>query len=115
MKTILSKTALLALLTCSIQSVYVLNPLAASAEVIPANLTVQANPYDPFPDYNDGFYPLIIDTMRMVDSARRAMQSKDPEVKALGEKMYEAGMRDLQGLMMMWMKKNPIRSTSPRS
>jgi hypothetical protein len=116
---VLAKTALLAVMAWSPLYIECFKPLAVHAETMPAQITsprviAQANPYDPYPDFDSGFYPLLRSTMEMIESAKAAMKSNDPEVKAMGQKMYESGMKDLQGMMMMWMKRYPIRSTSPR-
>jgi uncharacterized protein YggE len=65
-------------------------------------------------DENDPFNSLIIDMIRLVDSAKEAMKSNDPEVKRMAQETYNMGMQQLQSMMSMWMKKNPFRTTSPR-
>jgi hypothetical protein len=69
---------------------------------------------NPFNNVDDGFHSLIIDTIRMIESAKEAMKSNDPEVKRMAQETYDLGMQQLQSLMSMWMKKNPFRTTSPR-
>jgi hypothetical protein len=69
---------------------------------------------NPFNNVDDGFHSLIIDTIRMLESAKEAMKSNDPEVKRMAEETYNLGMQQLQSMMPTWMKKNPFRTTSPR-
>lgn len=82
-----------------------------ATEPNPVPLIAQNNPFN---NIDDGFHSLIMDTIRMVESAKEAMKSNDPEVKRLATETYNMGMQQLQTMMSMWMKKNPFRTSSPR-
>lgn len=83
---------------------------AQAAEPNPAPLIAQNNPFN---NVDDGVLPLMMDTMRMIESAKEAMKSKDPEVKKMAEEAYNMGMKTLQEQMSMWMRRNPYRPARP--
>jgi hypothetical protein len=78
------------------------------------SVIAQNNPFGTYDNIDDNFHLMMIETLRMVEAARAAMKSNDPEVKRMTQESYNMGMQQLQSMMSMWMKKNPIRSTSPR-
>lgn len=91
---------------------------------VPIAMPVLAIPVQPNPliaqqgndrfDENAPFNSVIIDMIRLLDSAQAAMKSNDPEVKRMATETYNMTMQQLQNTMSMWMKKNPIRTMSPR-
>jgi hypothetical protein len=83
---------------------------AQAAEPNPAPLVAQNNPFN---DVDDGVLPLMADTIKMIQSAREAMKSNDPEVKKMAEEAYNMGMKTLQSQMSMMMRRPAFRSPRP--
>jgi hypothetical protein len=90
-----------------------LTPLALPAQAVEPNPSPLIAQNNPFNNVDDGVLPLIVDTMRMMESAKKAMNSSDPEVKRMAQESYNMAVQNLNGLMTMWMKKNPSRINSP--
>lgn len=92
-------------------------PLAVPAQAMepqPSSVIAQNNPFGTYDNIDDNFHLMMMETLRMIEAARAAMKSNDPEVKRMAQETYSMGMQQLQSMMSMWMRKNPIRSTSPR-
>jgi hypothetical protein len=83
---------------------------AQAAEPNPAPLVAQNNPFN---NVDDGVLPLMADTIKMIQSAKEAMKSNDPEVKKMAEEAYNMGMKTLQSQMSMWLRRTPYRSPRP--
>jgi hypothetical protein len=81
-----------------------------AAEPNSAPLVAQNNPFN---NVDDGVLPLMADTIRMIQTAKEAMKSNDPEVKRMAEETYNMGMKMLQNQMSMWMRQTPFRSPRP--
>jgi hypothetical protein len=111
MSSVMPKASLVAIVLLSLPALpLVLTSAAHAAEFTQPNLVAQNNPFN---NVDDGFMLLIIDTMRTVESAKKAMKSNDPEVKAMAEQTYNTSMKSLQSMMSMWMKKFPDRTITP--
>jgi hypothetical protein len=111
LSSIVSKTGLVAIFMLSLPTLPLALALPAHAETTQPAIVAQNNPFN---NVDDGVLPLITDTMRMVESARKAMNSTDPEVKRMAQETYELGMKKLEVMMAMWMRRNAVRNTSPR-
>jgi hypothetical protein len=110
LSSIVSKTGLVAIMMLSLPMLPTV-ALPAHAEPTQPTLIAQNNPFN---NVDDGVLPLITDTIRMMESAKKAMNSNDPEVKRMAQETYDTSMKKLESLMTMWMRRNSVRNTSPR-